>query len=54
MDPLESKDSKRININQEYEVQYWTNRFYISRHTLLLAVEKVGDDIDAVIRYLDE
>lgn len=51
MDPAESK---RININAEYEIQYWTNRFYISKHTLLLAVEKVGDDVEAVTRYLDE
>ena len=36
------QDSRRINIHEEHEVQYWTKKFGVSRDKLEAAVKKVG------------
>ena len=46
------QDGKRINMNQEYEVKYWMERFDVSRERLQLAVDAVGPMADAVERRL--
>jgi hypothetical protein len=35
-------DRSRININEDYEVQYWTDKFGVTPDELKKAVEKVG------------
>jgi len=46
-------DGKRINVNEDYEVRYWTKEFGISEDTLRDAVKRVGpvvDDVRAELR----
>ena len=35
-------DRSRINIHEEYEVEYWTKKFGVTREQLSAAVKKVG------------
>ena len=37
-----AQDRQRINMNQEHEVRYWTERFNVSREQLQQAVDAVG------------
>lgn len=46
-------EQKKINIEKEDEIKYWTTYWDVSYETLLIAVKKVGDDVEAVSRYLD-
>jgi hypothetical protein len=36
------EDSSKVNINEPYEVNYWTDRFKISKAKLIEAVKAVG------------
>lgn len=45
-------DAKRINMNQEHEVDYWTRTLGISELYLRIIVNKVGDSVTAVKKYL--
>ena len=47
-----TQDRVRINMNQEHEVKYWTDKFDVSREELQRAVDKVGPMVDAVERQL--
>ena len=42
------QDAARINVNEDYEVQYWTEKFGCSEERLRTAVEKVGVSAKAV------
>jgi hypothetical protein len=44
--------SRTINIEQEYELQYWSRAFGVGREALLEAVRKAGTDARAVSRQL--
>jgi hypothetical protein len=46
-----SPDSKRININESYEVQYWSKKFGVSATELKDAVDKAGTSAEAVKNY---
>ncbi|MBS1687578.1 MAG: DUF3606 domain-containing protein [Bacteroidetes bacterium] len=46
------QDAARINVNEDYELQYWTEKFGVSDEKLRQAVEKVGVSANAVERYL--
>jgi hypothetical protein len=41
-------DNQRINLNQEHEVRYWTQKFKVSREDLRKAVDAVGPNASAV------
>jgi hypothetical protein len=43
-DPKKRKpqDSRRVNIHEDYEVQYWTEKFGVTKAQLEAAVKKVG------------
>ncbi|MDO9376895.1 MAG: DUF3606 domain-containing protein [Ferruginibacter sp.] len=41
-------DSKRINVNEEHEVQYWTKTLGITKEELIKTVEEVGTSVEAV------
>lgn len=47
------QDSSRIALGEDYEVQYWTNRFSVSKERLEEAVKAVGNSVDAVADYLN-
>lgn len=48
------QDSSRIALGEDYEVQYWTNRFGVSKERLQQAVEAVGNSVDAVAAHLNK
>jgi hypothetical protein len=45
-------DRSRINLSEPYEVQYWADKFDVSKERLSEVVRKVGDSADAVAREL--
>ena len=45
-------DQSRINLSQPYEVQYWADKFGVSKERLSEAVRKVGHSADAVRKEL--
>jgi hypothetical protein len=47
-----SPDRDRVNVNEDYELQYWTEKFGVSRERLKEAVEAVGTSVKAVEEYL--
>ena len=47
-------DSSRININEDYEVAYWTDALCVTKDDLAEAVKQVGTSAQAVRKYLDE
>ena len=49
-----SPDRDRININEDYELQYWSEKFGISRDELKAAVEAAGTQVKDVEEYLNK
>ncbi|MDB4902193.1 MAG: hypothetical protein JWQ63_1474 [Mucilaginibacter sp.] len=47
-----SPDRDRINIHENYEVEYWTKEFGIDREELKKAVDAAGTSAEAVRKYL--
>jgi len=47
-------DDSRINVNEAYELQYWSEKFNVSRDRLKEAVEAVGTSVEAVREYLQK
>lgn len=45
-------DRTRININESYEVDYWANKFGISKDKLKATVQIIGSNADEVEQYL--
>ena len=45
-------DLSRINLLEPDEVQYWADKFNVSKERLSEAVRKVGPSVDAVRREL--
>jgi hypothetical protein len=46
------QDSQRVNVNQEHELRYWTERFGVSAEALREAVGQVGPMVEDVADYL--
>jgi len=46
------QDSSRINVNEDYELRYWSEKFKVSPDRLKEAVQKVGVGVDAVRQHL--
>jgi len=46
------QDASRVNIHEDYEVDYWTKKFGVSKEKLKEAVDTVGVSADAVSTYL--
>jgi hypothetical protein len=42
------QDRSRININEKYEVEYWTQRFGVTVERLRASVAKVGTSVKDV------
>ena len=49
-----SPDRDRINVNEDYELQYWSEKFGVSRDELKAAVEAAGTSAKAVQDYLNK
>lgn len=47
-------DRDRINVNEDYEVQYWSEKFGVSRDELRDAVEAAGTSVEKVKAYLNK
>lgn len=47
-------DSKTINLNEDYEVGYWTKELGITKEELADAVAKVGKSAEAVRQHLNK
>jgi hypothetical protein len=45
-------DRNTINLNEDYEVSYWTKEFGVSKDELTTAVNKAGKSAQAVREYL--
>ncbi|MET0537913.1 MAG: DUF3606 domain-containing protein [Xanthobacteraceae bacterium] len=45
-------DRSRINLMEPHEVQYWADKFDLSKERLSEAVRKVGHSVEAVSREL--
>ena len=45
-------DRSRISLLEPHEVQYWADKFNVSKERLSEAVRKVGHSVDAVSREL--
>jgi hypothetical protein len=46
------QDASRIAMGEDYEVEYWTGKFGVSKEKLQQAVDAVGNSADAVERHL--
>ncbi|MDF2449528.1 MAG: hypothetical protein K0R26_2032 [Bacteroidota bacterium] len=51
---IKPQDSSKININEDYEVQYWTKTLGCTKQELKNAVEKAGVSAEAVRKFLKE
>ena len=47
-----AQDRRRIDVHQDYELDYWSNKFGVSKDELKAAVQKVGSMSDDVAREL--
>jgi len=47
------QDRRRINVNEDYELRDWAQKFGITPDQLKAAVARVGDRADEVERYLN-
>jgi hypothetical protein len=46
-------DAQRVNVGEDYEVRYWTNKWNVTPVQLRAAVDKVGvmaDDVERELR----
>lgn len=46
------QDAQRVNVHQEHELRYWTEKFGVSPGRLREAVEQVGPMVEDVADYL--
>jgi len=46
------QDRNRINLSEDYEVQYWSKKFGVTPDRLRAAVQKVGPSRESVEREL--
>lgn len=47
-----STEQKRLNVEEEYEMMDWTERYGVSAERIREAVKVVGDRVSDVVRYL--
>lgn len=45
-------DASRINVHQDYEVNWWCDEFKVTKAQLIAAVNAVGTSASAVKKYL--
>ncbi len=47
------EDPTKVNINQQWEIDYWCRKFGVSEGELRQAIEKVGPMVKDVRQYLE-
>jgi hypothetical protein len=47
-----AQDSGRVNVNEEYEISYWTKKFNCTKAQLIEAVNRVGTSSEQVEQFL--
>ena len=47
-----AQDRSRVNVHEDYEVRYWTEKWGVTREQLVEAVQKAGVSAEAVARQL--
>jgi predicted DNA-binding protein YlxM (UPF0122 family) len=45
-------DRDKINVNEDYELQYWSEKFSVSHQELKDAVKSAGTSVEKVKAYL--
>lgn len=48
------QDASRINMNEDYEVRYWTQKYGVTKEQLAAAVKAVGASAKAVGAHLQK
>ena len=46
------QDASRINVHEDWEVRYWTDKWQISREQLMETVKRVGVHVSDVAKAL--
>jgi hypothetical protein len=46
------QDRKRINLNEKWEVDYWTRELGLTKEELERAVKTAGDRVDSIRQHL--
>lgn len=46
------EDPTKINVNQTWELEFWSNQLGVSKTKVVNAVNKVGPQVSAVKRFL--
>jgi len=49
-----SPDSRRINLDQDYEVRYWSKQLGVTPDRLREAVKAAGTSVEAVRKHLGD
>jgi hypothetical protein len=44
------RDRSRVDVNESWELRYWSDKFGVSHETLKGVVKKVGDRVEDVER----
>jgi hypothetical protein len=47
-----AQDRSRVNVRQDHEVRYWTQKWGVTKEQLVAAVKKVGVSVAAVAKQL--
>jgi hypothetical protein len=47
-----ARDRSRVNVHEDYEVRYWTEKWGVTKEQLVHAVQKAGVSAEAVAREL--
>jgi hypothetical protein len=47
-----AQDRARVNIHEDHEVRYWTEKWGVTKEQLVAAVGKAGVSVDAVAKEL--
>ena len=47
------QDAHRVNLNEEYELRYWTHKFGVTAEQLREAVQQVGPMAEDVADFLE-
>jgi hypothetical protein len=47
-----ARDRSRVNMHEDYEVRYWTQKWGVTKEQLVQAVQKAGVSAEAVAREL--
>lgn len=45
------QDASKINVNEEWELRYWTQKFGVTEEELKAAVKKAGVNVDVVSKH---